>query len=243
MLIMGHPQFGTQDDFGIGDGIPPIPEWQIEPTFIYNDLDENLDMEGSNEVMNVFVRLHHIFQRANQGPFTNTQLHDLTCFVVHRLLLSTAGASISELPPTAECIRYAIILYLFIVQGPIYYPHEVMLNAMVAKLIENLEQRNHTSHEPASLDFWLIAIGMVASTGTSKYEWFSKKATTTAGSLHIESAQEILDRIKGVLWLDKPQSEYIFSVQCEGFLTSQPRSNSPDLQTTVQPSSIMTELL
>lgn len=243
MLIMGHPQFRTQDDFGIGDGIPPIPEWQIEPTFIHSDLDENLDMEESNEVMNVFVRLRNVFQKANRGPFPNTQLHDLTCFVVHRLFLSTAGASISELSPTVECIRYAIILYLFIVQGPIYYPHEVMLNAMVAKLKENIEQRNHKTHEPASLDFWLIAIGMVASTGTSQYEWFSKKATTIAGSLHMESAQEVLDRIKGVLWLDKPQSEYIFSVQCERFLTSQLRSNSPDLQTTVQPSSIMTEIL
>ncbi|KAJ5975472.1 hypothetical protein N7481_009179 [Penicillium waksmanii] len=243
MLIMGHPQFGTQDDFGIGDGIPPIPEWQIEPTFVYNDLDENLDMEGGDEVMNVFVRLRSVFQRANRGPFPNTQLHDLTCFVVHRLLISTAGASISELSPTAECIRYAIILYLFIVQGPIYYPHEVMVNVMVAKLIENLEQRSHKSHEPASLDFWLIAVGMVASTGTSQYEWLSKQATTIAGSLHIESAQEVLDRIKSVLWLDKPQSEYMFSVQCEGFLTSQSRLNSPDLQTTVQPSDIMTEFL
>lgn len=243
MLIMGHPQFGTQDDLGIGDGIPPIPEWQIEPTFTHNDLDENLDMEGSNEVMNVFLRLRNVFQRANRGPFPNTQLHDLTCFVVHRLLLSTAGASISELSPTAECIRYAIILYLLIIQGPIYYPHEVMLNAMVTKLIVNLEQRSHTSHEPESLDLWLIAIGMVASTGTSQYEWFSKKATIITGSLHMESTQEVLDRIKGVLWLDKPQSEYIFSVQCERFLTSQPRSNPPDLQTTVQPSSIMMEIL
>jgi hypothetical protein len=245
MLIMDHPQFETQDDFGIGDGIPPIAEWQIEPAFTYNDLHENLNMEGPDEVINVFMRLRNVFQRANRGPFPNTQLHDLTCFVVHRLLFSTAGASesIPKLSPTTECIRYAIILYLFIVQGPIYYPHDVMLNNMIAKLINNLEQRNRTSPEPESLDVWLIAVGMVASTGTSLYEWFSNKAPETASRLYMKSAQEVLDCLKGVLWLDKPQTEFIFNEQCEGFLSAESRSSSPGLRRTFQPSSVLAELL
>lgn len=240
---MGHPQFETQDDFGIGDGIPPIPEWQIEPTFICNDLYENVDVDGFDEVLNVFMRLRNVFQRANRGFLPNTHLHDLTCFVVHRLLLSTTNTSIPESSPITECIRYTIILYLFIVQGPIYYPHEVMVNTMVAKLQESLEQRMHASQEPQPLDAWLLAVGTVASAGTSQYEWFAKNGATTADSLHIKSAQEFLNRIKDVLWLEKPQVEYIFTVHCEGFLSSQPRLNSLDLQKTVQPSSIMTELL
>ncbi|KAJ5553489.1 hypothetical protein N7494_002867 [Penicillium frequentans] len=88
MLIMGHPQFDTQDDVGLGDGIPCIPEWQLDPTAL-NDLSGFNNIDVDYDVWNVFIRLRSVLERSQRMPFSPTQLHDLTCFVVHRLLLST----------------------------------------------------------------------------------------------------------------------------------------------------------
>lgn len=237
MLVMGHPQFETQDDVGIGDGIPPIPEWQIDSTAMCDDINSIIDTDVADEVMNVVVRLRNVFQRASRVPFPTTQLHDLTCFVVHRLLLSKTDVYTVASSPITECIRYAIILYLFIVHGPTYYPHNVMLNAMVTKLIQSLEKLESTSHKTGSLDVWFATVGMVASAGTAHYPWFYEKARLIVASLHIESRHEIIDRVKSVLWLEAPQCEYIFSQQWEALANTETRPGSP---TPVSPNSMIT---
>lgn len=243
MLVMGHPQFETQDDIGVGDGIPPIPEWQIEATSSRDSLENLIDMEISDDVMNVLKRLHNVFQRANRVSFTNTQLHDLTCYVVHRLLLSTPDAWVSDLSPMTESIRYTILLYLFIVQGPTYYSHAVMLNTLVTRLIQSLQQLQFTPHKIGSLDVWFTLIGMVASVGTTHYLWFSGKARELTDTLHIKSASEVLDKAKSFLWLDVSQGDYIFGVQCEAFANVECQSDSPVLSASTQISSKVIELL
>lgn len=243
MLVMGHPQFETQDDIGVGDGIPPIPEWQIEATSSRDSLENLIDMEISDDVMNVLNRLHNVFQRANRVSFTNTQLHDLTCYVVHRLLLSTPDAWVSDLSPMTESIRYTILLYLFIVQGPTYYSHAVMLNTLVTRLIQSLQQLQFTPHKIGSLDVWFTLIGMVASVGTTHYLWFSGKARELTDTLHIKSASEVLDKAKSFLWLDVSQGDYIFGVQCEAFANVECQSDSPVLSASTQISSKVIELL
>ncbi|KAJ5217783.1 uncharacterized protein N7469_011408 [Penicillium citrinum] len=243
MLVMGHPQFETQDDIGVGDGIPPIPEWQIEATSSRDSLENLIDMEISDDMMNVLNRLHKVFQRANRVSFTNTQLHDLTCYVVHRLLLSTPDAWVSDLSPMTESIRYTILLYLFIVQGPTYYSHAVMLNTLVTRLIQSLQQLQFTPHKIGSLDVWFTLIGMVASVGTTHYLWFSGKARELTDTLHIKSASEVLDKAKSFLWLDVSQGDYIFGVQCEAFANVECQSDSPVLSASTQISSKVIELL
>ncbi|KAG7127753.1 hypothetical protein HYQ45_012395 [Verticillium longisporum] len=57
MLIMGHPQFETQDDAGIGDGIPPIPEWQLEPVGLDDGHVDLAPYEIDYAVSNVVGRL------------------------------------------------------------------------------------------------------------------------------------------------------------------------------------------
>ncbi|CAG8052245.1 unnamed protein product [Penicillium olsonii] len=208
MLIMGHPQFETQDDYGIGDGIPPIPEWQLGPTAnCESGFDVNaLDIDPA--VRNVFVRLRNVMQRAQQVPFSTTQIHDLTCFVVHRLLLSSTATPL--ISPITECIRCAIILYMFIVQGPTYYTHAVISNTIVIRLIEHFRYLAPPTHVFDSLDVWLTAVGMVASTDTDHHQSFVERAREIAISLQLKSFQDVMVHIKSVIWLEKHHIEEIF---------------------------------
>ncbi|KAK2054787.1 hypothetical protein LY76DRAFT_619015 [Colletotrichum caudatum] len=125
MIVTGHPQFETQDDAGIGDGVPPPPEWQLDSAALHEDMSALGDAETDHTVRDAAVRLRYIFRRAaQQVPLAPARLHDLTCFVIHRLLLSMPrGGSDTHQSPASECARNAIILYMFIVQGPTYYSH------------------------------------------------------------------------------------------------------------------------
>lgn len=211
MLILGQPQFETQDDVGIGDGIPPIPEWQLDSTALYDDLSELTSTDVDYAVMNVFIRLRNVFQRAQQIPFLPTRLHDLTCFVVHRLLLSASDMANPQSSPITECIRYAIVLYMFIIQGPTYYSHAVIFNMTVTRFIEYLKQVESTPpHMSDSLAVWLLAIGLVASNSTTHYRWFIERARAMAASLQLASWNDAIVRIKAIMWLETLQGEDIF---------------------------------
>ncbi|KAJ5297419.1 hypothetical protein N7508_007668 [Penicillium antarcticum] len=210
MLIMGHPQFATQDDTGIGDGIPPIPEWQLGSTALSENLYDISDLNIGEEVNNVFIRLRNVFQWAQQIPLTSTRLHDLTCFVVHRLLLSAPGTDTANSSPITERIRYAMILYMFLVQGPTYYSHAVIMNTIVTRLLGHLNQLESTHRVYDSLDIWVLSIGMVASTGTANYPWFMERAGVLSVSLRLDNCDDILFHIKRVLWLEILQGEKLF---------------------------------
>lgn len=210
MLIMGHPQFETQDDLGIGDGIPPVPEWQLDSTTIENNSPELISVVTDHAVRNVFVRLRILFQRAQRIPFTPSQLHDLTCFVVHRLLLSAPDTGKSLPSPITECIRHAIVLYMFITQGPTYYSHGVILNTLVTQFIGHLKQLELTRRVRDSLDIWLLAVGMVASFDTTHYDALVERARDVAADLPLDNWNDALIYIKSVLWLETEGGEDIF---------------------------------
>lgn len=235
MLIMGQPQFETQDDLGIGDGIPPIPEWQFDSTIPEGELFDIENIQLDYSVKNVFSRLRNVFHRARTIPFPATQLHDLTCFVIHRLLLS-APASISLYHSSmTECIRYGIILYMFITQGPTYYSHAVILNTIVVRYMENLENLTPVPRVYDSLDVWFVTIGMVASLGTTHQPWFMEKAEEIAASLQLSSFNDILVHLKAVLWLEKPQGEDVFRAHWDVALSTTVQPIQPDLLMCVSP--------
>jgi hypothetical protein len=215
MLIMGHPQFSTQDDVGIGDGLPPIPEWQFDATALPDDFSALSSIDVDYAVRNVFIRLRHVFQRAQHIHFPTTRLHDLTCFVVHRLLLSTADPQSS---PGTECMRCAIILYMFIIQGPTYYSYAVIMNTIVTRFMAQLQHLESTPRLHDSLDVWFLAVGMVASTGTSYYLWFMERARDVAASLQLGSWNDALVHVKNVLWLETLQGEEIFQLHWDAVL-------------------------
>ncbi|KAJ5082314.1 hypothetical protein N7532_011357 [Penicillium argentinense] len=213
LLVMGHPQFETQDDAGMGDGIPPISEWQIESVATpNNNTNEVIDVNVvvDYEVMNIFIRLRNVFERTRRVPFTATQLHDLTCFVVHRLLSSSHEEFDTYSSVTTQCLQYALVIYMFSVQGPTYYTHAVILDSTIAKFMRNLQRLENISQGCGTLTVWFLAVGMIASVGTAYYGWFTEAARAMAISLHIEDSTDALVRIKSVLWLGKSTDGFYF---------------------------------
>lgn len=228
MLIKGHPQFETQDDVGIGDGIPPIPEWLLDTTVLPDNISELSSLHIDYLVWNVFIRLLNAFQRVQHTPFPPARLHDLTCFVVHRLLLSAPEMSSPQSSPVTECIRYAIILYMFTIQGPTYYSHAVILNMMVARFMEHLTRLYSTPHVPGSLDLWLFSNGLVASSGTPLYQWFMERARALAAELQMTNWDNVLSRIKCILWLETAHAEGIFRLHWDAILDAANKSRPPE---------------
>lgn len=206
MLVMGHPQFETQDDVGIGDGIPPIPEWHLDHP---NSMVSLADVPKIDNfaVRNVLIRLSNVFQRAQRMALPPSRLHDLTCFVIHRLLLSISNEVDSASSPVSECTRYAIILYMFVVQGPTYYSHAVLMEQMVIRFVHHLKQLESTSRRPDSFDVWLLAIGLEASAGSQHNRWVVRQARALAVSLQLGSWSDVLIRTKKILWLETPKAE------------------------------------
>ncbi|KAK1829725.1 hypothetical protein QBC39DRAFT_122877 [Podospora conica] len=225
LLITGHPQFETQDDEGVGDGIPPIAGWEIDSSAAAEgmgmaELDEVAVDPG---VANVFVRLRHVLKRAGRAPsrFPTTRLHDLTCFVVHRLLrLSPSRARGDASPPSpspspspiSECLRYAMVLFMLIIQGPTYYSHAVLQDVIVARLRDQLEMAASEYRVYGPIDVWILAVAMVSSAGTAPYAQFAARGCEVAASLELRNGIDAIEVVKGVLWLP--------TVSCEGIFQS-----------------------
>src|SRR5690606_33436980 len=68
MIVTGRPQFDTQDDDGLGSGILPIAEWQLDPSMFEDGLPDFSDAEIDLPVRNAFVRLRHVFRRTQRVP-------------------------------------------------------------------------------------------------------------------------------------------------------------------------------
>lgn len=234
MLIMGHPQFEAQNDAGIGHGIPPIPEWQLDSSNLHDDLPGLNGLDIDPEVRNVFMRLRSVFQRAQQIPFPSTRLHDLTCFVIHRLLLSALSAT-SQPSPLTECLRYATILYMLIIQGPTYFSHAVIFNRTLNQFIGHLEQLQSTQRVDQSLDVWFLTVGMAASVGTPHYQWLMGKARATAASLEMAAWSDTLVYIKSVLWLETHQSISVFRPHWDAVFSAESQPAPPDITVYMSP--------
>lgn len=209
MLVMGQPQFATQDDDGTGDGLPLIPEWQLGASGPQQYIAQFGTINVRPDVADAFTRLRNIFQRARDVPLPTTRLHDLICFVVHRLL-PPSNAQTCPLQPATECTRSAIVLYMFIIQGPTYYSHSVILNSIVTRYIGYLTQLEDAFPIPESLHVWLFAIGLVASDGTTNHQWFVERARCLAASFQLGVWDDVFSHIKSILWLETPHGEALF---------------------------------
>ncbi|KAK4157558.1 hypothetical protein C8A00DRAFT_29561 [Chaetomidium leptoderma] len=220
MLIMGHPQFQTQDDAGGGHGIPPTPEWQLDPTALQAGLPELDGAEIDCEVRNVFTRLRNAFHRRRRLPLPSARLHDLTCFVIHRLLHPASGTTEQQQSSSlTESLRCAIILYMFIIQGPTYFSHAVIFHQFLTRLVAHLKEMESTQDITYdSIHVWFLAVGMVSSTGTPHYPWFMERARAATASLQLSSWDNVLVHIKSVLWLETVHGEDIFRPHWDALL-------------------------
>jgi len=209
MLIMGYPQFDTQDDAGAGQGIPPIPEWQADPAALGATSPLLGDLNVDHEVANVLVRLRRVFEMARAVPLTTTRLHDLACFVIHRLLHSSSHTT-TEPSPGSESLRHGIILYLFILQGPTYFSHAVIFNTTLDHFVSHLKRLHSIQSTVAPIHVWFLAVGLVASHGTAHYPWFTETARDAATSLQLSFWDDVLFHVRAFLWSDVQHQEVSF---------------------------------
>ena len=211
MLITGIPQFETQDDLGAGHGISSIPEWYLNSPVRRHNPSVLEDFITDEAVLNVFIRLRNVFERAQHVPLSTTQLHDLTCFVMHRLLPPKSDPTTSSDSPLTECMRYGIILYMLSIHGTTYYPHTFLLDQILTRLESQLAILDITqlpTYTPSFL--WLLTTAMAASTGTEHYQRLSGRARAVAMSLQLSAWKEIIRPVREVLWLESSQYEGLF---------------------------------
>lgn len=206
-------------------------------TSLSDNTSELSGLHIDHSVWNVFIRLLNAFQRGQHTPLPPARLHDLTCFVVHRLLSSAPDMSSVQSSPVTECIRYAIILYMFTIQGPTYYSHAVILNTIVARFTEHLTRLYSTPHVPGSLDLWLFSNGLVASSGTPLYQWFTERARALAAELQMTNWDDVLVRVNCILWLETAHAEAIFRLHWDAILDTASKSTPPEYAPCVPTSS------
>ena len=209
MLVKGSPQFDTQDDFGRGDGIGSIPQWpyssnqfQQKPGML------NLDsFDLDTELQNILHRLRDISCQPSTTDSSNvptilspSDLHDLTCFVLHKLLRSPLITMDSQQTILSKCLRYATSIYMLIIHGPTYFPHTAILQSLVQELKYCLSLALSSGLQD-QLSVWLINAGMVGSLATSESRWFLDQASTLRAGLNFQSWEDIKLCLESVLWL------------------------------------------
>lgn len=232
---MQSPQFPTQDDSGFGAGLVAIPQWhEASPdsrdlTLLH--LDE-LDLDPA--ICSILFRLRNVFHSSERNHLSSNDLHDLTCFILHRLLSwspQQAEARNWQGQMTSGAIRHAVALYLLINHGPTYFSHAHLQYNLTLELKANITQSLdflRLSH--GSLTLWLLSVGVVASIDTPESHWFEHHARIIAGEQDICSWDDALGRMKGILWYNKQQTESVFRQSWEQILAMTTHNHLPEEQ-------------
>jgi hypothetical protein len=205
---METPQFQTQDDWGVGTGISPIPQWQLAARTAANGQDPAIhDPDVDPAIRHLLACLRSIFHSSEFRPLTSTELHDLTGFVLHRLLLLPSLA-IAEPKQAArsECLRYGAALYMLEIHGTTYYSHAQLANNIMTKLAAHLKTLTE-ANEHHALGLWAITVGMVAAVDPIHRRLFIDAAFATASALRLQSWGGVLIHLRSILWVEVPQVE------------------------------------
>ncbi|KAG9204508.1 hypothetical protein G6514_000967 [Epicoccum nigrum] len=209
MVVTQTPQFKIQDDRGSDSGIAPIPQWH-EASNNPHDLNKPL---LDPDIEDVFSRLHNLFD-SSKYTLSSTDLHDLTCYVVHRLLHWSPQPQPDDFLrdlSTSGIVRYGMILYMLILQGPTYFSHARLQYAITLKLQAQMEHNwlkmlsNH-----GSLALWLLSVGMVASEGTPEEQWFIEQTRIAAVALSLNFPDDFELHLREIIWLDSPIAASLF---------------------------------
>lgn len=214
MIVMQAPQFPTQDGSGRGNGIAPIPQWYEATNNKNTGILMTLDVPLLDpDILDITCRLHNLFE-SDQYILCNTDLHDLTCFVVHKLLLWSPQPCDDNFPYdliASGSIRHALVLYMLIIQGPTYFTHARLQYATALKLQVQLE---HTWYamllNHSSLALWLLSVGIVACDGLPEGQWFTAQARTAIGVLFLQTWDDVKVHLKEIVWLDSRVAEPLF---------------------------------
>lgn len=211
---MQTPQFPVQDDSGPADGIAPIPRWYQASSNVINSVPTVLHTPLLDpEIADVLFRLHYLFD-SNQYKLSSNDLHDLTCYVIHKLLLWQPKLQSDRVMcdlAASGIVRHATVLYLLIIHGPTYFSHARLQYATALKLQAQMEYSwfkmlfNH-----GALTLWLLSIGMVASDGIPEGQWFTSQARKAVETLDLRTWDDIVARLRSILWLDSTAAALSF---------------------------------
>lgn len=216
MLVTGAPQFPIQDDLGIGDGVCPTLQWLLASPDLELPGEAIDDLDIDPAVIDILTRLRSISQEASS--LSGTELHDLTCFVVHKLLL-LPSLSTQNLQQSAasESLRYALALYMLAIHGTTYYSHIGLVMTIMQQFRSYLEilARSDTDE---SLKLWIFSVGMVSSIDPINSKWFTEQAYLAAASLKIQTWEDVLVHFRKILWMETPRG-VIFQHHWKDMLT------------------------
>ncbi|CRG88146.1 hypothetical protein PISL3812_05173 [Talaromyces islandicus] len=208
LLVTEAPQFEIQDDSGLGTGIASSSQWHLAVTGPDpHDLTID-DIQIDPTIGDILTRLRNIFHHERISTLTNTDLHDLTCFVLHKLLLLPPLSSDNPTQSAvSECFRYAIALYMLTIHGTTYYSHEFLANNMILQLKAHLEPLLLTEYMQSSVGVWILSVGLAASMGTPHRKWFVSHACTAAMVLDLQTWEDVLVRLETILWTKVQQED------------------------------------
>jgi hypothetical protein len=219
MVISQHPQFATQDDACKGEGIAPISQWYESTAHLQHSPSPHLDnLDLDLDIRDTLSRLRMLFHEPQTVNLSTTDLHDLTCFALHRLLAWSPPSQLhnmSEQYYTSESVRCATALYMLLVHGPTYFSHAMLQYNLVVRLKSALEHSlTELVFSHPSLAVWLLSVGMVASEEMLESLWFTTQAGK-ASSLVLSVWEDILENLKDILWSQTPLLEYTFRQKWE----------------------------
>lgn len=216
MILMQAPQFPTQDDRGYGNGVAPIKQWieaECFPSEASHCSVQGLDLDLETE--DALHRLQIIFRSIGASGLTTTELHDLTCFILHRMLRPTAPASGGWSPtPVSNCVRKAIALHMLTIHGPTYFSHAGLQCELVLQIQAYLElSLNTILHSHGSLAVWLLSVGMVTSESDDLRSRFVNQARTATIELCLTTWDQVECHLHTVLWYASRHAEELFRQQ------------------------------
>lgn len=173
-------------------------------------------LELEPEIADVFTRLRGIFHQPDASILLSTELHDLTCFVVHKLLLIPPCIN----SPHSECLRCSMALYMLTIHGTTYYTHTELANNLIQLLKTHLQPLAGKAGNNlfGSLQIWVLSVAIVSATDQTDIQWLTYAAKIAANAMGLHTWDDVVDHLKKILWLESERAG-VFRYQWDTILT------------------------
>ncbi|KAM0189012.1 hypothetical protein ACHAPI_010278 [Fusarium lateritium] len=216
LLVTGSPQYPVQDDIAIGDGVAPTLQWLLAATFLETQDPVVQTLQLEPDVADILTRLRGIFHQPDALTFLGTELHDLTCFVVHKLLLTPPLTN----SPQSECLRCAMALYMLIIHGTTYYTHTELANTIIQSLKNQLPALAGKTGSVlfGSLQIWVLSVTIASAIDPTDIQWLTYAAKIAANAMGLQSWDDVIVHLRNILWLETERAE-VFRQQWDAILT------------------------
>ena len=164
------------------------------------------------EILETFALIQTFFARKQLKPQRSVALHDVTGFIVQKLLLCTPltnlgkdmDVALSKSPsPLSKCFSFSLALYMLFVHGRTYYSHADLAQRLAAEVREHWALTLQQSWCYTTFNIlrpWILSVSLVAVEKPSNYEWFQEEARNAADALGLSTWEDVLLHLERVLW-------------------------------------------